>query len=194
MRTDHRSDHVMILNLKWGEFLDDKTLFSFGKTQLRHNKNMNKSKRKQPLASILETTTPSCRNDSNCFSSASTMDANHECLILQYECYMFQTSHTTCHTPFMSIYILSFSKNKFLSILFTHKFPFISKKTLTVQNRTGTKKFREKKTCSPRDRLLGCSLQRRHLYKADTGGKQPPRMWLQERGWVRDVELHDVPL
>lgn len=125
--------------------MDDKTLFSFGKTQLRHNKNMNKSKRKQPLASILETTTPSCRNDSNCFSSASTMDANHECLILQYECYMFQTSRTTCHTPFMSIYILSFSKNKFLSILFTHKFPFISKKKLTVQNRTGTKKSGKKK-------------------------------------------------
>ena len=134
----------MILNLKWGEFLDDKTLFSFGKTQLRHNKNMNKSKRKQPLASILETTTPSCRNDSNCFSSASTVDANHECLILQYECYMFQTSHTTCHTPFMSIYILRFQKTNFCPSFLRTSFPLYQKKTNGSKSH-GDKKNPEKK-------------------------------------------------
>ena len=125
-RSPFRSRHDMQLEMR--RVFGRQNSFSFGKTQIRHNRNMNKSKRKQPLASILETTIPSSRNDINCFSSASTMDANHQCLILQYECYMFQTSHTTCHTPFMSIYILSFSKNKFLSIPFTHKFPFISKK------------------------------------------------------------------
>ena len=158
MRTDHRSDPVTICNLKWGEFLDGQTLVYFGKTQLKHNKSMNKSKRKQPLASILETTIPSNRNDSNSFSSASTVDANHECLILQYECYMFQTSHTTCHTPFMSIYILSFSKNKFFpSWFWSTSFPLYHQKRLTAKNCRGTKKSGKKKKHNNNNNMMFAS-------------------------------------